>query len=50
VILLMIMTALLAGVLAPHDPYETSFLDQLKPPSATNYSAPTHSGETCSRA
>ena len=35
VILGMIAMALLAGVLAPHDPYETSFLDQLKPPSAT---------------
>jgi peptide/nickel transport system permease protein len=35
VILLMMGTALLAGVIAPHDPYDTSFLDQLKPPSAT---------------
>jgi peptide/nickel transport system permease protein len=35
VILVMIATALLAGVIAPHDPYETNFLDQLKPPSAT---------------
>jgi peptide/nickel transport system permease protein len=34
VIIIMIATALLAGVLAPHDPYETSFLEQLKPPSA----------------
>jgi peptide/nickel transport system permease protein len=33
VILLMILIALLAGVIAPHDPLETSFLDQLKPPS-----------------
>jgi peptide/nickel transport system permease protein len=30
----MILTALLAGVIAPHDPLETSFLDQLKPPSS----------------
>jgi len=36
VIVLMILTALLAGLIAPHDPYETSFLDQLKPPSADN--------------
>ena len=34
VIVVLIATALLAGVIAPHDPYETSFLDQLKPPSA----------------
>lgn len=34
IIVLMILTALLAGVIAPHDPYETSFLEQLKPPSA----------------
>ena len=33
VILFMILIALLAGVIAPHDPLETSFLDQLKPPS-----------------
>jgi peptide/nickel transport system permease protein len=36
VIVLMIATALLAGVIAPHDPYDTNFLDQLKPPSAGN--------------
>jgi len=36
VILLMLMTAALAGIIAPHDPYETSFLDQLKPPSGDN--------------
>jgi peptide/nickel transport system permease protein len=35
VILLMIATAILAGVIAPHDPYETNFLDQLKPPNTT---------------
>ena len=35
VVVLMILTALLAGFIAPHDPFETSFLDQLKPPSAT---------------
>jgi peptide/nickel transport system permease protein len=29
----MIATALLAGIIAPHDPYETSFLDQLRGPS-----------------
>ena len=34
VILLMILTALLAGVIAPYSPYETSFLEQLKPPSS----------------
>jgi len=33
VIMLMILIALLAGVIAPYDPLETSFLDQLKPPS-----------------
>jgi peptide/nickel transport system permease protein len=33
VIVLMILIALLAGVIAPYDPLETSFLDQLKPPS-----------------
>jgi peptide/nickel transport system permease protein len=32
VIVLMILIAILAGVIAPHDPLETSFLDQLKPP------------------
>jgi peptide/nickel transport system permease protein len=34
VIVLMLLTALLAGFIAPHDPLETSFLDQLKPPSS----------------
>src|SRR5919204_2919174 len=34
IILVMMLAAFLAGVIAPHDPYETSFLDQLKPPSA----------------
>jgi peptide/nickel transport system permease protein len=34
VILVMVVTALLAGVIAPHDPLETSFLEQLKPPGA----------------
>jgi peptide/nickel transport system permease protein len=34
VIVIMIVTALLAGVIAPHDPFETSFLEQLKPPGA----------------
>ena len=33
VIVLMIATALFAGIIAPHDPYETSFLDQLSGPS-----------------
>src|SRR5918912_2077456 len=36
VIVGMIVTALLAGVVAPYDPYETSFLEQLKPPSAAH--------------
>jgi peptide/nickel transport system permease protein len=31
----MIATAVFAGVIAPHDPYETNFLDQLQPPSST---------------
>ncbi len=33
VVVLMLLTAALASVIAPHDPYETNFLDQLKPPS-----------------
>jgi peptide/nickel transport system permease protein len=33
VIIIMLLTALLARFLAPHDPYETSFLAQLRPPS-----------------
>jgi peptide/nickel transport system permease protein len=33
VTLALILIALLAGVIAPYDPYETSFLEQLKPPS-----------------
>jgi peptide/nickel transport system permease protein len=33
VVIVMILVAALAGVIAPHDPYDTSFLDQLKPPS-----------------
>ena len=36
VILMMIVTALLAGVIAPYDPFETSFLEQLKPPGAAH--------------
>ena len=32
-ILLMLVVALLAPIVAPYDPLETSFLDQLKPPS-----------------
>ena len=32
--LAMLLTALLGGFIAPYDPYETSFMDQLKPPSA----------------
>jgi len=32
VIILMFLTAVFAGVIAPQDPYETSFLAQLKPP------------------
>jgi peptide/nickel transport system permease protein len=34
VIVLMMSIALLAAVIAPYDPLETSFLDQLKPPGA----------------
>jgi peptide/nickel transport system permease protein len=34
VTLLLILVAALAGVIAPYDPYQTSFLEQLKPPSA----------------
>src|SRR5919202_610711 len=37
VIVLMMLIAALAGVIAPHDPYETSFLEQLKPPSAAHW-------------
>jgi peptide/nickel transport system permease protein len=37
VIVVMMLLALLAGVIAPYDPYETSFLDQLKPPSASHW-------------
>jgi peptide/nickel transport system permease protein len=37
VIVVMLAMALFAGVIAPHDPYDTSFLDQLKPPSATHW-------------
>ena len=37
VIVLMMLLAALAGVLAPHDPYETSFLEQLKPPSGAHW-------------
>ncbi len=33
VIVLMLLLAVLAPVLAPYDPLETSFVDQLKPPS-----------------
>jgi len=33
VIVLMLVVALLAPIVAPYDPEETSFLDQLKPPS-----------------
>ena len=36
VIVLMILIALLAGVIAPFDPYETSFLEQLRPPNAAH--------------
>jgi peptide/nickel transport system permease protein len=34
VIIMMILTAVFARVLAPHDPFETSFLQQLRAPSA----------------
>jgi peptide/nickel transport system permease protein len=34
VIGLMLLAAIFAGVIAPYDPKETSFLEQLKPPSA----------------
>ena len=34
VTLLLFVVAMFPGVIAPYDPYETSFLDQLKPPSA----------------
>jgi peptide/nickel transport system permease protein len=36
VILVMLALAILAELIAPHDPYETSFLDQLKAPSGTH--------------
>ena len=34
VVILMILTAIFAGVIAPYDPKDTSFLEQLKAPSA----------------
>lgn len=34
VIVMMLLIAAFANVVAPYDPYETSFLEQLKPPSA----------------
>jgi peptide/nickel transport system permease protein len=37
VILLMMLMAILAGVISPYDPYETSFLEQLKPPSSAHW-------------
>jgi peptide/nickel transport system permease protein len=37
VIIVMLLLAALAGVIAPHDPYDTSFLDQLKPPSSAHW-------------
>jgi peptide/nickel transport system permease protein len=37
VIVVMLLMALLAGVIAPYDPYETSFLDQLKAPSGSHW-------------
>ncbi len=37
VIIVMILIALLAGIIAPYDPLETSFLDQLMPPSPQNW-------------
>src|SRR5688572_28853628 len=37
VIVLMMLLAALAPVLAPYDPLETSFLDQLEPPSAEHW-------------
>ena len=37
VIVLMLLLAVLAPVVAPYDPEETSFLDQLKPPSAEHW-------------
>jgi peptide/nickel transport system permease protein len=33
----LIVIAMLGGAIAPYDPYETSFLDQLKPPSAQHW-------------
>ncbi len=37
VVVAMLMLAALAPLLAPYDPLETSFLDQLKPPSPTHW-------------
>ncbi len=37
VVVLMLSIAFLAGVIAPFDPYETSFLEQLKPPSSVHW-------------
>ena len=37
VVVLMLAVALLAPVVAPYDPEESSFLDQLKPPSAEHW-------------
>jgi peptide/nickel transport system permease protein len=37
VIVLMLLIAALANVVAPYDPYETSFLEQLQPPSAQHW-------------
>ena len=34
VIVLMLLAAIFASAIAPYDPLDTSFLDQLKPPSA----------------
>jgi len=36
IIVVMLVTAIFAGLIAPYDPSETSFLDQLKPPSGDN--------------
>jgi peptide/nickel transport system permease protein len=36
VIIVMMLIAVLAGVIAPYDPYETSFLDQLKAPNGAH--------------
>jgi peptide/nickel transport system permease protein len=37
VTILLLLIALLAPVIAPYDPYDTSFLEQLKPPSAQHW-------------